>query len=101
MTDNRPFRGPAPAPPRLNWTTIYRIGCAMNARIDHYNTLQEIADELGITKQNAYTETVVALGKLVCELSRRLCLPLPDEIRPRARSLDTLSRSPANRSPRD
>lgn len=62
--------------PRPNWTTRYRVGRRLNESLDHFCTLQELGDELGISKQNAYTESAVALGTLVCELARRLSIPL-------------------------
>jgi hypothetical protein len=61
----------------LTWTARYRIGVAMNRQMDHLCTLDEVAAELGITKQNAYTETVLALGTLVCLLHARLLGPRP------------------------
>jgi hypothetical protein len=38
-------------------------------------TLQEVAAELGITKQNAYTESVVSLGKLILLIRLRWRIP--------------------------
>lgn len=56
------------------FTRTYRLGVELNKHMPHYATLQEVADELGITKQNAYTETCLALGTLVYRLRERLGL---------------------------
>lgn len=55
-----------------NWTTRYRLGVKLNKQMEHVMTLDEVAAELGITKQNAYTETVLALGTLAWHLKRAL-----------------------------
>lgn len=54
-----------------SWTACYRLGRAANQHVSHEHTLQEVADELGISKQNAYTESVVALGKLLILIRQR------------------------------
>lgn len=61
---------------KLSWSRRYRLGVEVNKCMDHFATLEEVAVELGITKQNAYTETVLALGTLVCLMRARLGLPL-------------------------
>lgn len=58
--------------PKPNWRTRYEVGRFFNEHLDHYRTLAEVAAELGISKQNAYTETVVALGTLVCAVMAKL-----------------------------
>lgn len=58
-----------------SWSQRYRLGVELNKQMEHFATLQEVADELGITKQNAYTETVLALGTLILLLRDRLGLP--------------------------
>lgn len=46
--------------------------------MDHFCTLEELGQALGVTKQNAYTESVPALGKLVWLVCERLALPPPE-----------------------
>lgn len=46
-----------------SWTTYYRMGVELNKRLHPIRTFDEIALILGVTKQNAYTEAVLALGK--------------------------------------
>lgn len=55
-----------------NWSTRYRVGVALNKHLEHFCTLEELGAELGITKQNAYTESVLALGALACALYVRM-----------------------------
>lgn len=64
---------PTDKPP--TWSQCYRLGVALAPQMEHKMTLQEVADELGITRQNAYTESVVALGKLVFLIRRRWRIP--------------------------
>ncbi len=66
-----------------NWSTRYRIGVLLNQQMDHVFTLEEVAAEMGITKQNAYTETVLALGSLACGLHRKL-VPIDQQTQWRA-----------------
>lgn len=49
----------------------------MNQHLDHFCTLEELGAALGVTKQNAYTESVLALGTLAWRLSERLGAPRP------------------------
>lgn len=58
------------------WAQRYRLGVELNPHMPHVATLQEVADELGITKQNAYTETCLALGHFVYRLRERLGVPV-------------------------
>ena len=44
--------------------TYYDLGVEVNKVLPKFKTLKECGRELGITKQNAYTESVLALGKL-------------------------------------
>lgn len=60
-----------------NWTTRYRVGAILSRHLDTCCTLEVLGAELGITKQNAYTESVVALGTLVCALYVRMHFPRP------------------------
>lgn len=60
-----------------NWTTRYRVGAILSRHLDTCCTLEVLGAELGITKQNAYTESVVALGTLVCALYLRMHFPRP------------------------
>ena len=50
----------------------YRVGVAVSKELDSFCTYEEIADQFGITKNNAYSLAVTALGALVCELYLRL-----------------------------
>lgn len=52
------------------WQTYYTIGHRAQKRLPKFKTLEEIGQELGISKQNAYTETLVALGKFLYHLVR-------------------------------
>ena len=56
------------------WTQRYRLGVKVNQHLEKNCTLQELAAELGVTKQNAYTESVLALGTLVWRVRERLKL---------------------------
>lgn len=57
------------------WSERYRLGVEMNKHLDTVCTLEELGAELGLTKQNAYTESVLALGSFVWELRERLMPP--------------------------
>lgn len=70
-----------------NWTTRYRVGAILAQHMDTLCTLDELGAELGITKQNAYTESVVALGTLVCKLYARMHFPRPRIASSAARAL--------------
>lgn len=59
------------------WTQRYKLGARVNQDMDHYCTLEELGQALGVTKQNAYTESVLALGTLVWAVCERLCLQPP------------------------
>lgn len=58
------------------WAVRYRLGVELNKHMPHVATLEQVAAEMGITKQNAYTETCLALGTLVCLARQRLGLPI-------------------------
>ncbi|ENO98609.1 hypothetical protein C667_02853 [Thauera phenylacetica B4P] len=63
-----------------NWSTRYRIGVILSKHLDAHCTLAELGRALGVTPQNAYTESVLALGTLVCALYVRMHFgryPLP------------------------
>lgn len=62
-------------PAKPTWTQRYRLGVEINKQVMHFATLEEVAEELGITKQNAYTETCLALGTLIYRLREKLGLP--------------------------
>ena len=47
---------------KYSWMERYRLGVELNRGVGGACTFEEIAAELGITKQNAYTEVVLALG---------------------------------------
>lgn len=65
-----------PAAKAPGWAQRYRLGVELNPHMPHVATLQEVANELGITKQNAYTETVLALGHFVYRLRERIGVPV-------------------------
>lgn len=46
------------------WSERYKLGVELSKSLDPVRTFEEVGAELGITKQNAYTETVLALGTL-------------------------------------
>ena len=60
---------------RPNWSTRYRIGVVLSKHLDACCTLEELGAALGVTKQNAYTESCLALGALVCGLYVRMHFP--------------------------
>lgn len=47
-----------------SWKECYDLGRELNRILEPTGSLADIATELGISRQNAYTETVHALGKL-------------------------------------
>ena len=51
-------------------TTHYRIGVLVNRRMPFNHSLAEVAQHFGISRQAAYVESCVALGKLVYKLRR-------------------------------
>jgi hypothetical protein len=53
----------------------YRVGAALARELEPVASFVEIAEYLGTTKQNAYTFTVLALGKLAFALRDRLAEP--------------------------
>ncbi len=70
------------------WRQRYLFGVALSQHLEPVCTLEEIGAELGITKQNAYTESVLALGRLGWLLRERLGVPPGTRIqRPRRREL--------------
>ena len=61
-------RNPFLWPP--GFTTYYRIGVLTQRRLPTFESWQQIARRLGVSKQSAYTEGVVALGKFLYRLVR-------------------------------
>lgn len=61
---------------RLNYTQRYRLGVIASKEIETVATLDEVAVEFGLTRQNADTECCVALGTLISRIRQRLGLPL-------------------------
>ncbi len=55
--------GPGPT-----FSNYLRIGVEFKSKLPAHKSFGEIGKALGITKQNAYTETIVALGKLIYRL---------------------------------
>lgn len=56
------------------WTERYKLGVQLNKELEPLCTFDELAVELGVSRQNAYTETVLALGTLAWRL-RQLYVP--------------------------
>ena len=54
------------------FTECYRLGVTLSKELDPVCTYEQIAAAIGVTKQNAYTEVVLALGKLGFMLRQRL-----------------------------
>jgi hypothetical protein len=54
------------------FTVRYQLGVELARHLDPVCGYEEIGAALGITKQNAYTETMLALGHLGLRLRRRL-----------------------------
>ena len=50
---------------RPGFSTYYAIGAMATKRLPVHATWRAIGEELGVTSQNAYTEGVLALGKLL------------------------------------
>lgn len=55
-----------------SWTERYKLGVELSKELDTYCTLDEVAAEIGTTRQNAYTATVLALGTLAFRLQQHL-----------------------------
>lgn len=53
---------------------LHRLGTQMMKELDTVATLDEIGRELGLTRQNAYHEVALTLGKFVWRLRQRLRL---------------------------
>jgi hypothetical protein len=49
-------------------TQLYRLGLALSRELEPHCTLEQVAAEIGTTKQNAYHESVRALGKFAWRL---------------------------------
>lgn len=73
-----------------SWSMRYRLGVLLNRDMDPTCTLEQIAAEFGITKQNAYTETVLALGNFAC------LLQLTMQMAPQDRAAFLARRPPAS-----
>jgi hypothetical protein len=57
---------------RPSWKRYHRIGEEVARELDANYTYQQIGDSLGISKQKAYHETMVALGKLAYQFRANL-----------------------------
>lgn len=57
-----PFRWPP------GFVTYYTIGVRAGKRLPAFSTFQQVGDSLGISKQQAYTECAVTLGKFLYRL---------------------------------
>jgi len=60
------------SPRQPSYTELYRLGAEMNKFMEPVFTFEEIAAELGISKQRANYESIVALGTLAWRLRERL-----------------------------
>jgi hypothetical protein len=58
------------------WTTYYQLGVEASKHLPAFSSFVAIGRAFGITKQNAYTECVVALGKLVYRMRAEHSDPL-------------------------
>lgn len=63
------------------WSKRHALGVLLNKHMDHNCTLQELANELGTTKQMAYHESVVALGAFGLKLCERMGIPASQAMR--------------------
>jgi hypothetical protein len=52
------------------WDTYYELGTRLMPLIPAHRSLEECGREFGISKQNAYTEVAIALGKVAYRLRR-------------------------------
>jgi len=66
--DTRRQQGPFRAKP--GFVTFYVIGMEVSRQLPKHCTLNEIGRTFGISRQNAHTEAVIALGKLVYHARR-------------------------------
>lgn len=63
-------RSPFLWPP--GFRTYYDIGKRAQGRLPKNHTLREIGRRMGVSHQNAYTESVLALGKLLYRLVQKI-----------------------------
>ncbi len=54
-----------------SWEYYHRIGEEVSKQLEANHTYKEIGAALGIPKQKAYHETMVALGKLTYRLRKK------------------------------
>lgn len=52
------------------WKTFYNLGVEMNQQMVPFRSWEQVGKALGVSKQNAYTEGVLALGKLAHAIYR-------------------------------
>lgn len=55
---------------RPSWTSYYWLGVEASKSLTPHKSYVEIAQATGLTKQNAFTACMLALGKVVFELRR-------------------------------
>lgn len=65
----RPPKDPATGP---TWRARYRMGIDMAKHLDGFCTFEQVAAEIGTTPQNAYTESMLALGAFCFGLRQKL-----------------------------
>lgn len=57
--------------PKAGWLTYHQLGAEVARQLPKHCTLEKLGQAIGTSKQNAYHESVVALGK-VCYRLRQL-----------------------------
>ncbi|WP_421793435.1 hypothetical protein [Hydrocarboniphaga effusa] len=58
--------------PRFSFKQKYSLGVELSRQLEPVCTLEELGAAIGVTKQNAYTESVLALGTLALLLMQML-----------------------------
>jgi hypothetical protein len=71
ISANRKGKPRDPWREKSGWVTFYDLGVLVSRSLPAHKTYREIGAAFGITKQNAYTEAMIALGK-VCYQLRQL-----------------------------
>jgi len=72
MTNQRETRRHMKAGQQLqpSWSVFHALGEEFAPRLEPYCTYEQIGKEIGTTKQMAYHEAVVALGKLIFNMRK-------------------------------
>lgn len=72
QTKTRPRAGRSPFGMAPCWNTYYELGRQLSGQLRPERSLEAVGAAIGVTKQNAYTEVCVALGKLAYALRKEL-----------------------------